>query len=60
MEVDLRTLQRMHKLAADLVLADPVYVPIFERIEREIAALEGQGDAIDRARAIAARHKAVA
>ncbi len=60
MEVDMPTLHWMHKLAADLVLADPVYVPIFERIEREIAALKGQGDAISRARAIAASHKAVA
>ncbi|MGI3212739.1 hypothetical protein ACROSR_16685, partial [Roseovarius tibetensis] len=36
-----------------------VYLPIFERIEREIAALEVKGDAISRARAVAARHKAV-
>jgi hypothetical protein len=45
---------------AALVLADPVYLPIFERVEREIAALEYQGDIISRARAITARYKAVA
>ena len=51
-------LQRMHRMAAALVVADPVYLPIFERIEHELAAFEAQGDAISRARAIAARHKA--
>jgi|GEM_PF-2125937 len=46
--------------AAALVLADPVYIPIFERVEREIATLENQNDTISRARAVAAGHKAVA
>ena len=58
--VTLSDLQRMHRMAAALVVADPVYLPIFERIEHELAAFEASGDAISRARAIAARHKAVA
>ena len=43
----------MHRMAAALVVADPVYLPVFERFETT-------GDAISRARAIAARHKAAA
>ena len=58
--VTLSDLQRMHRMAAALVVADPVYLPIFERIEHELAAFEARGDAISRARAIAVRHKAVA
>lgn len=52
--VTLDDLHDMHQKAAKLVLADPAYLPIFERIEREIAALTTQHDAISRARAIAA------
>lgn len=59
MTVDLTSLQSAYAKVAVLVLHDPVYLPIFERIEREIAALEVKGDAISRARAVAARHKAV-
>lgn len=59
MTVDLKSLQSAYAKVAVLVLHDPVYLPIFERIEREIAALEVKGDAISRARAVAARHKAV-
>ncbi|MCB5409167.1 hypothetical protein [Pseudogemmobacter faecipullorum] len=47
-------------MAAALVVADPVYLPVFERIEHELAAYEAKDDAISRARAIAARHKAAA
>ena len=47
------------KVAA-AVLIDPVYVPIFERIEREIALLEKQDDAVSRARAVVANQSAVA
>ena len=40
---------------AKLVLDNPVYVPIFQRIEEEIAHAEAatSGDALARARAIA-------
>ncbi len=58
--VTLSDLQKMHRMAAALVIADPVYLPIFERIEHELAVFEAKGDAISRARAIAALHKAVA
>lgn len=58
--VTLSDLQKMHRMAAAMVIADPVYLPIFERIELELAVFEAKGDAISRARAIAARHKAVA
>lgn len=58
--VTLPDLQRMHRMAAVLVIADPAYLPVFERIEHELAVYEAQDDAISRARAIAARYKAVA
>ena len=44
---------------AVLVLHDPVYLPIFERIEKEIALLSDQDDTISRARAAAALQKQV-
>ncbi|WP_444443330.1 hypothetical protein [Rhodobacter capsulatus] len=50
----------MHRMAAALVVADPVYLPLFERIELELAAHQAKDDAISRARAIAACHRAVA
>lgn len=52
--VTLADLHQMHQKAALLVLADPVYLPIFQRIERELAARTQEQDAISRARAIAA------
>ena len=58
--VTLSELQKMHRMAAALVVADPVYLPVFERIEHELTVFETTGDAISRARAIAARHKAAA
>lgn len=57
--VDLKILKDMHRKAALLVLRDPVYLPIFERIECEIAALEAEGDVVSRARAVAALHRQV-
>lgn len=59
MNTDLKSLQSAYRKVAALVLHDPVYLPIFERIENEIAAYEAEGDMISRARAVAARHKAV-
>ena len=38
-----------------LVVDNPIYLPIFERIEFELAALDAQSSAVSRARAIAAR-----
>lgn len=60
MNTDLTSLQLAYRKVASLVLSDPVYLPVFERIEREIAALKAEGDVIGRARAVAARHNAVA
>lgn len=58
--VTLSDLQKMHRMAAALVVSDPIYLPVFERIEHELVALEAKGDAISRARAIAARQRAAA
>jgi len=41
-----------NKLAI-LVVDDPVYLPIFERLESDLAFLEAKGDTIERARNIA-------
>ena len=54
------TLARLHRareVVAKLVVEDPVYLPIFERLETEIAIEEAKhsaDDAVSRARAIAA------
>ncbi|MBB1499181.1 hypothetical protein [Paracoccus sp. MC1862] len=58
--VTLEDLQAMHRMAAALVIADPVYIPIFERIERELAAHASKQDSVARARAILAGQKASA
>jgi len=52
---DLQRLEAARDALAKLVLADPVYVPIFQRIEEDIALIEAarSGDALTRARAIA-------
>lgn len=59
-KVTLDELQKMHRMAATLVINDPAYLPIFERIEQELAILHNKDDAISRARAIADLHKAAA
>lgn len=53
-----KDLEKMHEMSAALVLHDPAYLPLFERIEQEIAARQGHDDAISRARAISALYKA--
>jgi hypothetical protein len=60
MSVDLDTLQAAYFKVAALVVEDPAYLPIFERIEREIELLKKQDDVIERARAVAARYRAIA
>jgi hypothetical protein len=42
------------ELMARLVIHDPVYIPIFKRVEAEIARLTEEEDVIARARKIAA------
>ena len=52
---ELERLRRAHAKVAKLVVADPIYAPIFTRLEAEIADAEAMlaGDVIARARAIA-------
>ena len=45
-------LQAALSKVASLVIEDPVYLPIFERLEDELAALAQQNDALTRARAM--------
>ena len=45
-------LLRAHELAAALAVQDPVYVPIFERLDREASA-----EAIERAGRVVARRQ---
>ena len=56
---ELKSLQSAHRKIAVLVLHDPAYLPIFERIEKEIALLDDQSNAISRARAVAALYRQV-
>ena len=42
-----------------IVIRDVSYLPIFERIDREIAAFEKQEDLIQRAKAVPARPKPI-
>lgn len=58
--VTLNELHMLHRITANLLLEDPVYLPLFERIERELAAWRSKDDAISRARALAANYKAAA
>ncbi|WP_136057626.1 hypothetical protein [Candidatus Halocynthiibacter alkanivorans] len=60
MSVDLENLRKAHRRVAVLVVRNLAYAPIFERLEREIAMLEAEGDVISRARAASAHYKAVA
>lgn len=60
MSVDLETLKAAYVKVAALLIEDPVYLPVFERIEYEISVFEKQDDVILRAKAVAARYKAVA
>jgi hypothetical protein len=48
-------LVRLRAAVAKLVVENPVYAPIFERLDREVAALEAP-DPVARARAIIAGH----
>lgn len=50
---DLLRLHRARDKVARLVVADPVYAPIFQRLESEIAEAEAAEDIVARARAVA-------
>lgn len=53
-----RLKEAQHKVA-QLVMTDRVYLPIFERLESEIIALEGSNDLVDRARALVQLQRAI-
>ncbi len=57
---NIERLRAAYTKVANLIIHDPVYVPIFLRLEAEIAVAEVEGDVISRARAVAARQKAIA
>ncbi|MFC7705782.1 hypothetical protein ACFQXB_16470 [Plastorhodobacter daqingensis] len=59
-DVPLPDLQKMHRMAAALVLADPVFLPLFERIERELARQEMAGATLRRAQQVVEHYKAIA
>jgi hypothetical protein len=56
-EVPVHELVRLRAGVAELVIIDPVYAPIFERLDQEVATRQ-LADPIARARAIAAVHNA--
>lgn len=49
----LARLHRARDKVANMVVADPVFAPIFQRLEAEIAEAEAAGDLVARARAVA-------
>jgi hypothetical protein len=52
-EITVERLERGLAVCAQLVLLDgPVMIPMFERIERELAARRSQNDAVARAKAL--------
>ncbi|WP_054005042.1 hypothetical protein [Cypionkella psychrotolerans] len=52
-DIEIERLRAALLKVAKLVDADPVYLPLFERLEVEIALDQSMGDAITRARLIA-------
>jgi hypothetical protein len=57
---ELDRLRAAQAKVAKLVLTDTAYVPIFARLEQEIAIAEADGDVLARARAVVARQSAIA
>ena len=57
---DLDRLIKARDKAAMIVLQNPDLLPVFERLEAEVAAAEATGDAPARARALANRQRAMA
>jgi hypothetical protein len=51
--VTLAEIKEAHRKAAQLVMIDHAYLPLFERLEREIAEREKASSLFDRAKAIA-------
>lgn len=59
MKANLKNLQMAHQKVAALLLHDEAYLPIFLRLERELADLKQKDDALSRARAAVERYRAV-
>ncbi len=60
---DLARLTAAHEFVAEMVASRPdgaVYLPLFERLERELEAVAAQEAAIDRARRVARERAAKA
>lgn len=60
MSYDLETLRYTERRLAALVVANPVHVPLFVRVQKEIEILTNTQDAVARAKAIADSYSAVA
>ena len=59
-QINKERLKRAHRKVAAMVAVDPGFVPIFLRLEQEIAAMEARDDVIERARRVVADQKAIA
>ena len=51
--VTIERLKKAHHKVAQLVMIDRIYLPLFERLEREIAEREKAIDLFERAKAVA-------
>nr|WP_309504077.1 hypothetical protein [uncultured Roseovarius sp.] len=60
MRNEIEILKAAYSKVASLVIEDPAYLPIFERIEWEIAMCQNRDDIIQRAKAVASRYRATA
>jgi hypothetical protein len=56
MKPKLEHLQAANKKLAHLVQADPVYIPIFKRLQRELLLFEEQEDIVEDAKKVCRRH----
>jgi hypothetical protein len=59
-DTSLPALREALKIAAECVAVDPAALPVYERIEAEIAAREGRTTSLDRARALLQQEGTVA
>lgn len=59
-QITLADLQKMLRTAAELVDSNPVYLPLFQRLEKELAAFQENDCALARARAMAADQRTAA
>ena len=60
MSIELDRLQSAYRKTAALVVMDAMYLPVFERLEKEIAEFKRKDDALKRAQTILANYKEVA